>query len=498
MSSEARTAQPAAQPAMALTSQPQPLGIELMFQQIMTVVQKSSSEIAELRNDQASLQEANKELQRQLREALIQNANAGMTLQMPSRGKLSPSGPPSPMLVGSKSPFLSPSVTHSFFVPPPVDLRRQVTSRLDIPGFWAVVPAGGAGTRLWPLSRKSYPKFFLDLTLSGRSLIQGTWDRLLPLTTPNRLMVVTGMDHTAGVKDQLPDLLDANLLSEPSPKESAAAIGLAAAVLARRDPNAIIGSFAADHMISGNDAFLSSVREAALTAGEDLLVTIGIAPSHPATGFGYIRLGEKLDIKGAPNACRVSQFKEKPDARTAAAYLSSGNYRWNAGMFVVKATVLMDLLKDNCPELAEGLEKIADVWEDDQERVKVFADVWPLLPKIAIDHAVAEPASQAGRVAVIPATFGWDDVGDFSSLADILPSEIGQARVLGDQALVVTDQVAGGIIVPASGRLVACLGVDDLVIVDTPDALLVTTRARAQEVKKIVAKCKDGGWKQVL
>lgn len=271
-------------------------------------------------------------------------------------------------------------------------------------------------------------------------------------------MVVTGNDHTQGVQEQLPDLLPSNLLSEPSPKESAAAIGLAAAVLARRDSNAIIGSFAADHMISGSDAFLSAVREAAVTAKQDLIVTIGIAPSHPATGFGYIRLGENLNVQGAPNACKVLQFKEKPDARTASAYLSSGNYRWNAGMFVVKATVLMDLLKENCPELYEGLERIADVWEDEQERLRVLADVWPTLPKIAIDHAVAEPAAQVGKVAVIPATFGqclvtpevmvrdvltlslgvalgWDDVGDFSSLADILPSEIGQARVLGDQAL---------------------------------------------------------------
>lgn len=361
------------------------------------------------------------------------------------------------MLMHSKSPFLSPTVTPSFYVPPPLDSEYGRAAQLEIPGFWAVVPAGGAGTRLWPLSRKSYPKFFLDLTLSGRSLIQGTWDRLLPLTTPTRMMVVTGNDHTEGVREQLPDLLPSNLLSEPSPKESAAAIGLAAAVLARRDSNAILGSFAADHMISGSDAFLSAVREAAITAKEGLLVTIGIAPSHPATGFGYIRLGENLNIQGAPNAAKVLQFKEKPDARTASAYLSSGNYRWNAGMFVVKATVLMDLLKENCPELSEGLEKIADVWEDEQERLRVFADIWPTLPKIAIDHAVAEPAAQVGKVAVIPATFGlyrvtphaifrdfltrfssgvgWDDVGDFSSLADILPSEIGQARVLGDQSL---------------------------------------------------------------
>ena len=271
-------------------------------------------------------------------------------------------------------------------------------------------------------------------------------------------MVVTGNDHTSGVLDQLPDLIHDNLLSEPSPKESAAAIGLAAAVLVRRDPEAVIGSFAADHMISGNEAFLSSVKEAAITAQRNLLVTIGIAPSHPATGFGYIRLGEKLNIPGAPNACRVSQFKEKPDSRTASAYLASGNYRWNAGMFVVRAAFLMQLLKENCPELHEGLEKIADVWVDKDKRLRTFQEIWPKLPKIAIDHAVAEPAAQEGKVAVIPATFGklltrtpnrllifnpgWDDVGDFSSLADILPTEVGQARVLGDSSLGMSDPSA--------------------------------------------------------
>lgn len=468
-------------------------GIEEMFFQIMTTVQKSSAEITELRQESNELRQANKDLQQQLKNVM----NGSLTLKGPNKNS-SPSAPPSPALSYTVSPFLVPNPTPSFYVPSPIDATTGKAISHEVPGFWAVVPAGGAGTRLWPLSRKGYPKFFLDLTQSGRSLIQATWDRLLPLSTPSRLMVVTGNDHSQGVRDQLPDLLPANLLSEPSPKESAAAIGLAAAVLARRDPEAILGSFAADHMISGNEAFLSAVTEAAVTAKKNLLVTIGIAPSHPATGFGYIRLGEKLSIDGAPNACRVSQFKEKPDSRTASAYLSSGNYRWNAGMFVVRAKFLMELLQQNCPELYEGLEKIADVWENEDARTRALADIWPTLPKIAIDNAVAEPAAAEGKVAVIPATFGWDDVGDFSSLADILPTEIGQARVLGDQALVITDQVAGGIIVPGSGRLVACLGVDDLVIVDTPDALLVTTRARAQEVKKIVGKCRDGGWKQVL
>jgi mannose-1-phosphate guanylyltransferase len=219
-------------------------------------------------------------------------------------------------------------------------------------------------------------------------------------------MVVTGKIHAPTVQIQLPDLALENLLAEPSPKESAAAIGLAAAVLARRDPEAVLGSFAADHMISGAEAFMGAVTEAVAAARHDYLVTIGIAPSHPSTGFGYVRLGRQLNIPGLPNTRIVSQFKEKPDARTAAAYISSGNYRWNAGMFVVKARVLMALYAEYCPELAQGLEKIADVWDDLPAREKVMAEIWPTLPKIAIDNAVAEPAALTGRVATVPATFG--------------------------------------------------------------------------------------------
>ena len=297
----------------------------------------------------------------------------------------------------------------SFLVPSPLGGNGVTPISLvqrDIPGFYVVIPAGGAGTRLWPLSREEHPKFLLDLTLKGRSLIQATWDRLLPLSSAERTTVVAGPGHVESIHEQLPDLLPYNLFCEPGPKESMGAIGLAAAVLAQRDPNAIIGSFAADHMISGDDAFLSAIAEAVEVAKKDYLVTIGIAPSHPSTGFGYIRLGDKLGIKQAPNARLVSSFKEKPDARTAAAYIGTGNYRWNAGMFVTKATVLMDLLKKYKPELYDGLQKIASVWMDDAKCKATLADVWPNLEKIAIDHAVAEPAAAEGKVAVVPATFG--------------------------------------------------------------------------------------------
>jgi len=211
-----------------------------------------------------------------------------------------------------------------------------------------------------------------------------------------------------------------------------------------------------------------------------------------------VRLGDNLGLKEAPNARLVSSFKEKPDARTAAAYIATGKYRWNAGMFVTKATFLLQLLKEYKPEMHDALVKVASVWEDGAARQSTLNAIWPTLEKIPIDNAVAEPAAAEGRVAVVPATFGWDDVGDFSSLADLLPAESNQPRILGDSNLVLTEQVAGGIVVPGSGRLITCLGVDDLVIVDMPDTLLVTTRARSQEVKRLVKKCGEAGFKNLL
>lgn len=338
--------------------------------------------------------------------------SSGFVTPVPSSPQLKPKSP----FLSSHAPNIIPSLPQFNFLAPdstPSPSADLVLSSYpfqdrEIPGFYVVIPAGGAGTRLWPLSREGYPKFLLDLTLKRRSLIQATWDRLIPLSSSARTAIVAGPAHVRSIKDQLPDLLPENLFCEPGPKDSMAAIGLAAAIIARRDPDAIIGSFAADHMISGDDAFLSAVTEAVAVAKKDYLVTIGIAPSHPSTGFGYVRLGESLRLtEDAPNARKVLNFKEKPDARTAAAYIKTGNYRWNAGMFVVKATFLMQLLSESKPELHDGLQRIADVWDgSEEERQAVLEEVWNDLEKIPIDNAVAEPAAETGRVAVVPATFG--------------------------------------------------------------------------------------------
>jgi mannose-1-phosphate guanylyltransferase len=349
---------------------------------------------------------------------------------------------------------------------------RAMTSS-DLARLWAVVPAGGAGTRLWPLSRARTPKFLLDLTGEGRTLLQATVDRLAPLVG-ERVVVVTGTAHERAVRRQLPSV--ARVLAEPSPRDSMAAIGLAAAELEREDPDALIGSFAADHLITDEEAFAASVREAAEVASQGWLVTIGIEPTSPATGFGYIRAGEP--VPGFASALAVTEFVEKPDAERAREYVASGEYRWNAGMFIVRATVLLDLLAEQHPDLAQGLRAIAADPSSLEAR-------WPGLTRIAIDHAVAEPAAAAGRVAVVPGPFGWEDIGDFASLAALTSPNAKGVRILGDESLVVTSD-ASGLVVPAAGRTVAVVGLDDVVVVDTGDALLVTSYQRAQDVKAVV------------
>jgi mannose-1-phosphate guanylyltransferase len=358
--------------------------------------------------------------------------------------------------------------------------------------FWAVIPAGGSGTRLWPLSRSGSPKFLHDLTGSGRSLLQDTVARLAPLVD-DRLMVVTGAAHLAAVTDQVPGVHPDRLIAEPSPRDSMAAIGLAAALLEREGPDTVMGSFAADHVIGDVVAFERAVGLAVEAARDDWLVTLGIEPSFASTAFGYIHQGSPL--AGHRGVFTVEGFVEKPSAEVAESYLAAGDYRWNAGMFVVRPRVLLDLLAEGQPGFAADLRDLAAA----PERLE---EVWPRLPRIAIDHAVAEPAATTGRVATVPADLGWDDIGDYASLSAALgraaadgngtENGAGRLRVLGDDDLVVGED-SSGLVVPASGRVVVVAGLDDVVIVDTPDALLVTTRSRAQDVKEIVARLKESG-----
>ncbi|MCW4385111.1 sugar phosphate nucleotidyltransferase [Salinibacterium sp. SYSU T00001] len=363
--------------------------------------------------------------------------------------------------------------------------------------FYAVIPAGGIGSRLWPLSRADAPKFLHDLTGTGKTLLRGTWDRLAPVSGAQRIMVVTGRAHRAAVEAQLPALADHNVVLESEPRESTAAIGLAAAILEHREPGVIIGSFAADHVISDTRGFTRSVLEAVAAADAGYIATIGITPTEPAIGFGYIHCGGKLDIPGAPGAFAVDSFVEKPSYEVAQDYLADGGYLWNGGMFISRADVLLAQLGENEPELLEGLQELAASW-DTSRRGATVDRVWPRLRKIAIDYSVAEPAAKAGRLAVVPGDFDWDDVGDFAAIGKLHSGgRSNNLAILGENPRVLSD-ASTGVVVSHSKRLISLVGVEDIVVVDTPDALLVTTTQNAQRVKSVVDALKLSGRGDVL
>lgn len=363
--------------------------------------------------------------------------------------------------------------------------------------FSCIIPAGGVGSRLWPLSRANAPKFLLDLTGSGQSLLRDTWDRLVPIVGRERIVVVTGNAHRDSVREQLPDVDELNIITESEPKDSSAAIGLAAALLELRDPEAIVGSFAADHVIRGSVLFERAVHQAVEAAALGYIVTIGIQPSEASTGFGYIKRGKPFTDVASHDMYAVRKFVEKPNQSDASRYVSSGKYLWNAGMFIAKATVLLDQMAVAQPKLVADLREIAAAWGTERS-AEVRERLWPQLPKIAIDYTVAEPAAATGRMLCVAGHFEWDDVGDFASVAKLLTrNRPGDLAILGDRAQILSDK-SSGIVVSDSDRLVALVGIEDIVVVDTPDVLLVTTKDHAQQVKSLVDRMKLAGGNHLL
>lgn len=358
--------------------------------------------------------------------------------------------------------------------------------RVRTPGnerFWAIVPAGGSGTRLWPLSRATRPKFLLALT-GQRSLLQQTVERLEPLATTERTLVVCGPAHAAPVARQLPELPEANIIVEPAPRGSAPAIVLATALIARREPDAIVGSFAADHEVADAAAFERAIETAIAAARQGWLVTVGLEPTRPETGFGYIE--RSTDIVAQTDygtAYRSVRFVEKPDLATATAYLEAGRSLWNASMFVWRASTLLDEVARLQPDLFAAVTRIVEAW-DSPEQERVTAEVWAALPESTIDQGIMEHAE---RVAVVPANIGWSDVGDWNNLGELIAQDDAGNRVRGDLVQVASTHC---VVWSETDRLVALVGLSNVAIVDTEDALLVVNREHAQQVRHIVAQLK--------
>ena len=347
----------------------------------------------------------------------------------------------------------------------------------------AIIPAGGAGSRLWPLSRQAAPKFLIDLTGSGRSLLQATVDRLAPLAA--QTLIVTGAAHEASVREQVPD---ADVVVEPSMRGTMGAIGLAAAIIQREYGDVVVGSFAADHVIQDEDAFRAAVRTAIQSAQEGYVATIGIAPEEPSTAYGYIHADSRAERyeAGASAALPVAEFVEKPDAVTAAGYVATGEYFWNAGMFVAKTSVLLAALERFHPEIAGPLLELAARWGG-PGREAAIDELWNPLPNAVIDRAIAEPLAGERGVSVVPVEMGWSDVGDYASLAEVIDeSQLSRQISPGGHPQPTLAVGAAGALVYTHSKPVVVVGVPQAVVVEMDDVILVTQANASQQVKDAV------------
>jgi mannose-1-phosphate guanylyltransferase len=358
--------------------------------------------------------------------------------------------------------------------------------------LYAVIMAGGVGSRLWPRSRSAQPKQFLDL-LGPQTMLQETVERMDPLIPPERVLVVVSEAHAGTVRAQVPGLPVENILLEPGPRGTAPCIGLAAAILRQRDPRATMAVCPADHLIPDAVGFQQAIAAAAQLAQDEYLVTLGITPDHPTTGYGYIQRGAALgEVNGLPTF-QVRRFTEKPDAETAQRFVDSGEYYWNGGIFVWRASTILGEMATLLPRLHAELQPVAGAWDSDR-RAEVLAAAWDRVPRTTIDYGIME---KAARVAVVPVDIGWNDVGSWATLSGLVQGD-DQGNVVHGKGQPLLLDTSDTYVYTSTGRLVATVGLEDFVVVDTPDALLICPKDRAQAVRDAVKRLKEDGLDEYL
>jgi mannose-1-phosphate guanylyltransferase len=371
--------------------------------------------------------------------------------------------------------------------------------------FAPVILAGGSGTRFWPRSRKARAKQVLALD-GERTMIQQTVERLVPLSDPAEIWVITNNLLDDLIAEQLPEVPREHILSEPAARNTAPACALAAFLLEKTEPATVIGIFPSDHVVKNLARFVEVVRAGiALAASGDKIVVLGVPPTRPETGYGYIELG--AEVEGEIAARRVKRFTEKPHAALAEQFVASGNYAWNAGIFLWSARTLANAIREHQPIMAAQLERIAEAHKISKaEFERVFAEVYPQCENISIDYAVLEPRSAKGEtkaeIYCLPGDFDWNDLGCWSALhehaAGCPPENVSVANVFEGQDPLCISIDSTGNYVHAPGKVIALVGVSNLVVVQTEDALLITTRDRSQDVGAVVAKLKSVGREDLI
>ncbi|MDQ2715888.1 MAG: mannose-1-phosphate guanylyltransferase [Chloroflexota bacterium] len=341
----------------------------------------------------------------------------------------------------------------------------------------AVIVAGGSGTRLWPLSTPSYPKQFLPLP-NGRSMIQEALARLQPLVAPEQAWVVTGRAFGPLVREHMAAVPERHLLEEPIGRNTAPAIAWAAAVIARQDPQAIMAIFTADHVITDVKAFQDAVKLGYQVAQQGHLVTWGITPNAPETGYGYIRFASELAAGYGHRAFRAERFVEKPDLATAQSYLRDGHYVWNSGMFIWRVEAILAEMRRHLPEVARKIDRIVDAMDTPQER-SVLDEIWPTLTSISIDYGILERASD---IAVIPVDIGWNDVGNWEQYGALFTADaqgvrgVGHHQGLGSQNLIVYNN---------TDRQIFTIGLEDVIVVEMEQMTVICRKDQVQRVKEL-------------
>ena len=344
-----------------------------------------------------------------------------------------------------------------------------------MPRLYALILSGGAGTRLWPLSRRDKPKQFLPLT-GERTLLQDTVDRVVEVIPLERIFAVAPPEHRLLIHEQLPELRTDHVVIEPYPRGNAAAIGLAMAALHAFDPEAVVAILPSDHVIERRGKFREVLIAATAAAEAGKLVTLGIEPESADTGFGYIEAGDRLDLRTPLPVHAVKRFIEKPKRDVAEKMIAAGGHYWNAGMFVWRVSEILRAFDEHLPGSAKAIHSLADAVGTPRYE-GVLAEVWEETDKTTIDYGILEKAQ---NVAVVPADIGWHDVGSWGRLAAIVQHTDNWSSD-GHLAIASGDNYAW-----APGKVVALVGVEGLIVVDTPDALLVATKERAEEVKEVV------------